>query len=111
MVYIHLYSAKDDDENYIYSEYFEDSAALSNMLEHWRYAAFVGAEIHQEIGGSFFRHTIFTIPSNFGGLQQIPRWRTMDCARLGYLPADFACNIQADIDCNPCDLDKLPAGG
>ena len=34
----------------------------------------------------------------------------MDSVRLSYPPADFACNIQVDIDCNSYDIDKLPAG-
>lgn len=97
-------------ETTITSEYFEGSERTSNTLNHWRYAAFVGDRLHQELGEHFFRHTVFTFGPDAEGLEQLPKFRTMDASKIGYIPAQFVCNIQVDIDCSTYNVDKFPFG-
>lgn len=69
-------------------------------LDHWRFADFVGSDMHQELGEHFFRSTYFTFGPTMTCLDLIPKFRMVDEAKLGYVPAYFVAHVQIDINCD-----------
>lgn len=107
MIYDCMQSA-DGTQTVITGAYFDVDRDFLTKPSHWRYAAYVGQKMHQELGEHFFRCNTFTFADGIKGFQRLPSFRTMDESRLGYAPADFVCTINLAVDCSSYAADEFP---
>ena len=99
MIYGYIYLEGKID---ITPEYLD--AESPKQLDHWRYAEFVGSDMHQELGEHFFRLTVFEFGSNMSCLARVPKCRMLDESKIGYVPAYYAMNVQININCMAYDM-------
>ena len=102
MIYGYIYLEGKID---ITPEYLD--AESPKQLDHWRYAEFVGSDMHQELGEHFFRITVFKFGSSMSCLARVPKCRVFDESKIGYVPAYYAMDVQIDISCVDYDIEHF----